>query len=591
MKKAIITAIVISALLISLVFGMQVVGANSKTITVPDDYQSIQAAIDNALEGDRVVVRSGTYNGSIWINKAISLVGENSARIIGDYRLNGTVILVTSDNVNITGFTVEPSASSPSRRGVHLLDANHCNIYNNTFINNKIGIWLYGSSENTITGNSVFGSGDIFGEIDSYGAQLHDGSNHNSIENNIFENNHYGIYIYSSSNNNVKNNRVKNSFSTGITINADENWLTDNVVEGNIVGLELHGSNNVLRNNQLSNNTANFNIEWDYYEDTSTFFNDVDASNTINGKPIIYWVNKQDEKVPEDTPFLVLVNCTNITVENLKLSKNRQGIILVATTNSTIRENSVEVLSDGILVYASFNNKITNNIVFDGGRGIHLFSSFQNTITGNSINNRSTAITLEASNENIINSNIISGGNSGGIDLDGSNSNKIFNNTISDCKRMALWFWNHASQNLFYLNNFINNTKNVEEYITEFQEFPKNIWDNGTIGNFWNNYNGTDNDGDGIGDTPYIIDENNQDNYPLMTPANISTAPTPSPSTSPSPTLSPSPTPSTQQPTLMPSPTAYNIQAEDYTPTLIIYTSIAVVAAVVALVYFKKRKG
>jgi len=43
-----------------------------------------------------------------------------------------------------------------------------------------------------------------------------------------------------------------------------------------------------------------------------------------------------------------------------------------------------------------------------------------------------------------------------------------------------------------------------------------NIWDNGSEGNYWSNYNGTDSNGDGVGDTPYVIDENNQDNYPLM---------------------------------------------------------------------------
>ena len=64
--------------------------------------------------------------------------------------------------------------------------------------------------------------------------------------------------------------------------------------------------------------------------------------------------------------------------------------------------------------------------------------------------------------------------------------------------------------------------------------------------------------------------------------------------TQPLPSPSPNSTPSnsiTQQPTLMPSPTADGLQTEDYTPTLIIYTSIAVVAALVALVYFKKRRG
>jgi hypothetical protein len=48
-----------------------------------------------------------------------------------------------------------------------------------------------------------------------------------------------------------------------------------------------------------------------------------------------------------------------------------------------------------------------------------------------------------------------------------------------------------------------------------------NIWDNGTTGNYWSDYVGQDVNNDGIGDSPYIINENNQDNYPLMEPTVI----------------------------------------------------------------------
>ena len=116
-----------------------------------------------------------------------------------------------------------------------------------------------------------------------------------------------------------------------------------------------------------------------------------------------------------------------------------------------------------------------------------------------------------------------------------SNNNIITGNTASDNKNDGICLL--GSSNKIYSNNFITNTENV------FPAGWKNIWnstekityiyDNSQytnfLGNYWDDYEGVDANGDGIGDTPYNIyrDKNIKDNYPLMEPWENYFAPAP----------------------------------------------------------------
>src|SRR5208283_4007029 len=94
------------AILIALIFltslvmlPQSTVKAQSKTIIVPDNYQTITAAISNATNGDTIFVRSGTYNEQMLdINKSVELIGEDPSNTIidlyppiGPYGILGTL--------------------------------------------------------------------------------------------------------------------------------------------------------------------------------------------------------------------------------------------------------------------------------------------------------------------------------------------------------------------------------------------------------------------------------------------------------------------------------------------------------------------
>jgi parallel beta-helix repeat protein len=159
------------------------------------------------------------------------------------------------------------------------------------------------------------------------------------------------------------------------------------------------------------------------------------------------------------------------------------------------------------------NNISSPSMMINVGVGIRI-SSDNITISGNNITqNGESGITVYNGQNIIISSNQISG-NSQGIYLQRCSNNTIMNNTIKN-NTWGVVFLSEASENVFYHNNFINNT------LYHTSDNGKNIFYSEELkqGNYWDDYNGTDKDNDAIGDTPYtILGGLNQDPYPLIMP-------------------------------------------------------------------------
>jgi parallel beta-helix repeat protein len=241
---------------------------------------------------------------------------------------------------------------------------------------------------------------------------------------------------------------------------------------------------------------------------------------------------------------IYLIDADHCDVSENNASGNRCGICLNFSSYNTLSNNTANLNSGyggygkrgygyGIYLNSSSNNILakndassnsgrgTNSHYHDGGDGygygIHLCYSSDNTLTSNNAS-----------------SNIGEGGMGGryghngrgygyGIYLRYSSNNTLTSNTANSNSyynykryygRGYGIYLNDSSNNVLYHNNFIDNTHD------DALDDCNNTWDDGTEGNYYSDYTGTDLNDDGIGDTAYSIpgDGDNVDNFPLARP-------------------------------------------------------------------------
>jgi hypothetical protein len=185
--------------------------------------------------------------------------------------------------------------------------------------------------------------------------------------------------------------------------------------------------------------------------------------------------------------------------------------------NNTISENCFKDCGTSIQfsgTHGAKYNAISNNTIeAGGGDGINLSpAAIFNTDCGNNITGKSCGIKIRCAHDNTVYDNYF--------------ANNEYGIYVENPKRFENIHAAHSKNNNFYRNNLMNNTENVYIESTSQGTAFFNFWDNGKEGNYWSDYNGTDANGDGIGDVPYIINANNTDNYPFYTRA---PSPTPAP--------------------------------------------------------------
>lgn len=234
--------------------------ASPKIIEVPNDYGTIQAAINNADSGDTIFVHSGTYLENIVVSKPVSLIGEdrNSTIVNGGFSRN--VINVTANNVVIEGFTIKYSGTNAQDSGIFVENRNHVVVRGNMLTGNNNGISLSICTDNTISNNMILSN-------DNYGVYLYSSAN-NIVSNNDISGNDNGVSLFYSAGNTVFANFASENLYGLFLLSSINNVVAANNISSNGFGLYflVSGNNTVYHNNiddivQGSSDSVNF---WNY---------------------------------------------------------------------------------------------------------------------------------------------------------------------------------------------------------------------------------------------------------------------------------------------------------------------------------------
>lgn len=253
-----LVGLMIAAMLGGLPALVNKVKASPGTIYVPDNYPTIQAAVNASSPGDTIIVRDGTYIESVDVYKDhLSIRSENGMNltIIQAANSKDHVFEVTADYVSINGFTVEGALGSASpgwKAGIYLNHTSYNNISNNNGLGNHFGIWLYYSNNAIVVNNNLLDNGD--GIVLYY-------SENDTLQDNVAATSHaypeysIGIELAWSCNNTLINNKLS-SLDYGIWFfKSNGNIVTSNYLSFNNFGIDLHNdSENILIQNNIVNN-------------------------------------------------------------------------------------------------------------------------------------------------------------------------------------------------------------------------------------------------------------------------------------------------------------------------------------------------
>lgn len=336
-------------------------GIGSAEVIYVEPGDSIQAAVNNSTTGDLVIVKAGDYEENIVVNvSGVTVTSEPEnleGVLIRSKDENSSVFQVKADNVTIRGFNITGSGE--------VFSAFEAASITNSFSYGSSGK-LNGTSGMEAGQAYGSGSGDIFVSrwngvgCPPAGICLDQVENCTIERNNIFEN-RYGVYLQGSMNNTISENTF---FRNGIWIDegCSRNMLINNAIDEGYITIGAHCRDNIIFQNRLSNG-GGIGIA------CCGGGNLVSKNDIINCRTGIDMYDTQartvlrDNRITDCEKGIYLIFVFDARVYNNTISNSSTGIFLREESHDNELFNNIITSSNesGILLDSSADNRIYNN--------------------------------------------------------------------------------------------------------------------------------------------------------------------------------------------------------------------------------------
>ncbi len=440
------------------------------------DYGEIQ---NNLISNNDFGININSYSGigTNFFDVSFNTVESNS---------KGGIFLYASSSNEIYNNSLSQNAISYASTygGITIREKSNYNyVYNNTA--SQSNLFMQGASHNNII-NNTFTTG-------SNGLHIYSNANNNSFVNNTVENYSYGFRAVGNRENNLIDNDFINCNDGGIRLSNPSNYtINNNLITGSNRGIFASGTgaNNTLVQNQiLAGNTIDIEIKnsdyWNLTENVmenkglliaDIYHNQIDTSNTLQGKPIYYYEDQNNLNlngdIDTDMAQLFIINTTNSVISNFDFNNLPVGIYIDQGNLLSISNNNVSNNDQYGLYLNNINaSSIIDNIASNcNNYGILANNLNQNIIDGNTICNNNYGIYNENDDpddwddenpdvsslmgENIFSQNIVNNNNHHGIEIRYSKSDIISNNEIKNNSRDGIYI--EYVHNCIISNNQIN---------------------------------------------------------------------------------------------------------------------------------------